>query len=235
MRMSELLSDELDKELSEDNRGDIELLVNDIAQKEKELLNFKTKASVYKRMDEARSYIMEKDFSGTKLLLHKKEDEVKIFFEEESDITSYFQDPEKFDVDIDKLEEFQNRIKKQALELSSKDYILDCTVVRGQKGINLFVCDVPYLGVNLANEPLYVRKDVLKKLSYTDNIKESPFVVVKNVLDLKESLELFSKFDDAEGVIAKKYVGTYCINGDTDNCICYKWGQVDPDEKGNIA
>lgn len=200
----------------------VKSLVDTVERKQKELKETETRLEDLKKLEERRSFFVEGDYVGVRASLHKKGEEVKLFFDENVDATILFQSPDEFDSDVEEMEKFDKEVLAQATELSKKDFILDCEAVKHKNTVLLYVLDLLYLDGDVTEQPLSRRKNLLKTLKFSGRIRESPFVLVKVPSDLREAIKLYNKLDNCNGVLVRKYMGKYF---DSDGWVRY--GRID--------
>lgn len=210
MKMKELLLKSIDKNAIDATKTESNTLAVEIQQKKDELSNLRLKQKQTKQLRAQRSFFVEKISEGVPVSVHKKGSEVKVFPEE--DITLFFKNPDSLDTDVVELESFEKKVKEQALRLSENDFILDCELVREKRDLFLYVVDMPFFCENISSIPLYKRKRIISKLSFTDNIKEVPFVIIEGSEELEKGLDLFRKYDGCIGVSVKRFGSSYNNN-----------------------
>jgi len=160
------------------------------------------------------SFIVEQDQSGVTCTLVKQGDLCKLYYTNKLDITSYFPD-----------------LMKQVRLLSSSDFALDvrlCIPDKSKKAIDiiiksqkkfssdvfLHVIDCLYFGSDVRNLPYVNRKKHLNSLSYTNNIIESPYFVVENQEQLKESYNIINMLSDEVIVTSNNKSDAYLVSED---------------------
>jgi hypothetical protein len=207
MKMTELLRKTIDKETTKVTKEETVGLVNDIQLKRKELDDLYSKDKQARKLRASRSFFIEKTNGGLPVSIHKQGNEVKVF--PEGDITMYFRNPDSMDTDVAGLEKFEFDLKAQVLKLSIHDFVLDCELVREKRDLFLYIMDMPYFLEDISDLPLYKRKRLIAKLSFTDNIKEVPCLLVEGSSELDNGIDLFKKLEYCNGVYVKKYNSTY--------------------------
>jgi len=220
MKMQDLIANEYEKR--------VKFVADSVETKEKELEDIKRKLEEYRKLEERHSFFVEGDYAGIRATLHKKGDEVKLFFNENDDITILFQNPSDLYSDVEAMEKFNKEVLNQAKELSGKDFILDCEAVRNRDTVLLYALDLLYLDKDQTEQSLSRRKSLLKTLKFSDRIKESPFVIVRTPSDIREAIKLYNKLDNCNGVLIRKYVGKYF---DSDGWV--KHGRIDIPEQSD--
>jgi len=203
---------EKSKELKETNSKLLEKMVEE---KTKELEEINSKLGKFKGLEEQRSFIVEKNYSGIRGFIHKKGEEVKVFSNEGEDVTKFFE-----------------KALEQAKTLSECDFILDCQAIKSKDNTVFYATDLLYLDNDLTDLPLHKRKNLLKQLNFSDSIKESPTVTARTSADLRKAIELFDKLDRKSGILIKRLGGKYS-SGKSDDWIEYVEGGED--DKGNIV
>ena len=173
---------------------------------------------------------VEKKYNGFRAMIHRKGDTVKIFSDQNKDITFPFP-----------------TIVEQAKKLTPKDFILDCELVPYVDGkpmgrdytaryigavkskkeiddsnVRFFAFDILYLDKPLISLQWYERKKILDTLSWTKNIKEAKSYVVNNRFDLKRIVEKLSELEGSEGAIIKRFDGVYSPGKESDAWIKYR-------------
>jgi len=173
---------------------------------------------------------VEKKYNGFRAMIHRKGDTVKIFSDQNKDITFPFP-----------------TIVEQAKKLTPKDFILDCELVPYVNGkpmgrdytaryigavkskreiddsnVRFFAFDILYLDKPLISLQWYERKKILDTLSWTKNIKEAKSYVVNNRFDLRRIVEKLSELEGSEGAIIKRFDGVYSPGKESDAWIKYR-------------
>lgn len=174
------------KDISEESKSKIADLkkIDDYASKMKNKL--KTKGV----------YGIEKSMVGDRVIVHKKDEVVKIYSCLMEDIT------QKNDSYVKLLNEFKET-----------DFIVDCMLTSKLDKPIIYLYDVVcYRGQNLFEELWCKRKGVLRKMSFSDEVKEIPMVVVNNQEELENAVKLMSNFPDSKSVYIKSYDGKYSFD-----------------------
>lgn len=190
-------------------------LSKEVGEKEKKLEEIEKKYSDYRDFEMKRTYSIEKKHRGLRVLIHKKEDEVKIVDEKNNDVTKYFP-----------------TIVSQALHLSENSFVIDCSIVKNkgfesidkksliEKGHTAFVSDCVYFEDDITYLNLVERKKILNGLNFSDNIKNSASIIVDNPEDAEKAIKMFDMMKDGDGALIKKLNSKYFLN-DGGNCFCY--------------
>jgi len=181
--------------------------------------------------DESKKFAVEKKYNGFRALIHRKGSSVKIFSDQAKDITFPFP-----------------TAAKQALSLTSSDFILDCEMVpydekgnplgrniaakyigsvKSRKDVDdsnviFYAFDLLYLDTDLTSQPWFKRRQLLQKLKFTDNIKLSAALVVDTPSEMRKAVSLYKNMKGSEGAIIKRYNGIYSPGKETDAWIKYR-------------
>ena len=220
--MKDLIQKELNQRLNKEKISNFDAVAKDIEEKERELVRLRETAVRCKETKEKHYLIVERNFTGVGATIRKQGENVSISVNEGYDIMALFQSSTEADPDIGDLESFQDKVKKQAFSLSENDFVLDCIISRDDRGIFLYVCDMPFFKEDLTKMQLYKRKELVSKLNFSDIIKESPYVIARNSMDVRKAIELFKQFDDREGAIFKRYTSVYKLGEQKDDWFIYK-------------
>lgn len=147
-------------------------------------------------------YAIEKKFEGYRCLLVKNNDNVDIYSSDGINITNNF-----------------DEIKEEIKQLSSKDIILDCQMDEHAKIFNVF--DIIEFGEDLSDKVWNERKQILHSLNFTRHINEVSSIMVDNETEAKKVITLFKNLKGSEGVMIKRYDGTYAKDDETDEWITF--------------
>jgi len=143
-----------------------------------------------------RKFVVEQNFNGERLFIHKKGNIVMVFSREEDNLTASF--PE---------------IVMNARELSDKDFIVDGKLSRD--GI-FHASDLLYFGETIAHLPWEYRKKALKRLKFNALIKEVGTLIAKDSEEVKEAMKFISKLKHTTGAVIKDnsapYIGGVILN-----------------------
>ena len=157
--------------------------------------------------DEGRKkYEIERNYSGTRLLVCKKDGKVRISsFYSLKDVT----------------DNFKNLISNIS-KLSNSDFVLDCRVLSDNKNKKLFVSDILYKDKDLSLSPWYDRYKILKRLNFQGAVKEVAGIVVNNKDEARKALKLFCWMSNADGAIIKKYDSAYSQDGNSGAWVSFR-------------
>lgn len=150
-------------------------------------------------------YSVEKSYGGIKAIVHKKGEDMRFYSDKGEDVTSLFKGI---------YSNFED-ILKAITSLTTEDFIIDCEVTRDGKNMRLMVSDLMYFKEDLTNKSWNERRRFLKEMTFSDNIKLTPMVVVENSLDLKKAVSIFGKLKGCKGLNIKDYYGSYNFKGDS--------------------
>jgi hypothetical protein len=175
-------------------------------------------------------YYIEQKFDGFHGMLHKQDNQVKIYTEHKNDITKKLP-----------------TIAEQAARLSPQDFIIDGELVpyiNGQPmgrremmqyitgkqntpddSVRYFVWDIPYFnGKPLSDTKLYERKKILNTLDFkkTPNIKEVPPILVRNKEELVKAVSIAKRHEKSEGAMIKDINSIYTPNSKTSKWIKFR-------------
>ena len=158
---------------------------------------------VYKMQDKVQGkkiYSIEKLSDGITAFIHKEDDLVKIY-SDNKDLTLNF-----------------SGLHKEALSLSAKDYVVECTIINSSNdSIKVYLTDLIYFdGRDISNLPWNTRRQLMKKFSFTETLKEVPSIIVENKESAQKAISLIVKLKDSKGVIVRDFNGFYCP-GETSN------------------
>mgnify|MGYP001214833037 CR=1 FL=1 len=187
------------------------------------IFNEKELSEQIKNMSEV---VVDKLFNTPKVFLHKLNNEIKIISEYGVDLTRHF-DSEIF----------------SDLQKEQRDYILECNVTymlgkkpskseeilsdilcsdfidsRKETQIVFNVTDVLYLDKDVTNLKAIDRKKLIKTISYSHHLKQSPFVITENMNQVVNGAKLMSKLMWSNGAILKNPESKY-IQGISDSLI----------------
>jgi len=192
------LSDTVSKKSGELKEIDLELLdkyeqkFKSLAESARELKDVEFKLREFKNRKESDTFFVEKNYKGIRSLIHRRGNEVKVFSNKGEEVTELF---------TGMLEEIK--------ALSECNFVLDCEAVKTKTGLVLYATDLLYLDNDVTDLPLHKRKNLMKQLSFTERIKESPAVVARNQEEMRKAIELFNKLDEEKGVVIKRFNGEY--------------------------
>ena len=191
----------LKEELMEELRKRETVKTEEFERVGKELDDIKISLQVAK---DKKKYAVEKKCDGFRAIIHREGSNVKIYDSQTKDITSKFPDA-----------------IRQIAGLSKEDFVLDTEFVFENDEVVFYVFDCLHLGESLINSPWHTRKKALHSLEFSNNIKETPSMVVDNKTDAKKAVEMFSKITGSEGVMIKNYDGVYCLDKGSKDWIDY--------------
>jgi len=172
----------------------------------------------------------EKKFNGFRAVIHKKGNDVKIFSDQGKDITFPFP-----------------TVERQAMAASEEDFIIDCELVpylgrkplgrseaakyigsvKSHKDINdsqvvFHAFDCLYYGKDITDSPWFERKNYLKKLRFSNNLKMVASIIVDSKDEMYKAIRMFSNMVGSEGCMLKKYDGKYFAGKETNEWIKYR-------------
>ena len=163
--------------------------------------------SIQKGFQEKETFAVEKEPGGQRAVIHKGV-ETRIYSQKAGDLTHILRG-----------------MVHQVKDLTEADFIAECNIAGEDSKLVAYISDLMYYdGQDITNKPWSYRRQILKKFSYTDNIKENPCVIVKDKEALEKAVELFTNLKDSEGARIKKYSGTYKL-GLSNNFIGFQNGK----------
>ena len=179
-----------------------------------------------------KKFALEKKYNGFRGVIVKRGDSVKIYSDQAKDITFPFPTAEK-----------------EAKQLSSKDFVIDCEIVPYDASGNPLGRSfaAKYIGAvkshkdvddskiifhkfdliefdskDLSNLPWNERKHMEKQLHYTKHIKEVFSLIVDTPQEAKKGINMMKKMKGSEGCMIKRYEGKYHKNGESDDWIKFR-------------
>lgn len=210
-RLSDFMVDEYEKR--------IEVLDETVKEKEVRLKELNDSiASASRKNKFGESFTIEKANNGIRVFAHKSNDALKIFNSEGEEITKLFP-----------------KIAKELFSSSPKDFIVDGDIISNDKvNAKLYLSDIIYYaGNDIRLSDWYMRKQILQKFKYSDNVKELPMVVVKNKETASQAIDVFSKLPGCTGVTIKYFESKYSIDKNNDDCFCLTLGGDETDGAKN--
>lgn len=176
-----------------------------------------------KLKDTEGKWLVEKKYDGYHVIIQRKGEDVKIFSEESNDLTIAFP-----------------TIAKEALELTTSDFIIEGELVPYYKGksvgrstlakfigvvktgkqisdddIILHAWDIVYLERSIDAEPIMKRKSMLRNLKFTQHIKYVPAAITESA-GLKPAIEYAARQPDSEGAMVKHASAPYKVARSSD-------------------
>jgi ATP-dependent DNA ligase/site-specific DNA-adenine methylase len=178
----------------------------------------------------AEIWACEKKYNGFRAMIHKQGNEVRIYSDQQKNITFPFPTAEA-----------------QAKSASLKDFIIDCEMVpyqdnkplgrdvaaryigtvKSHKDVDdsqviFFAFDCLYLDGDLKDKPWSERKRALNSLKFSANIKNTASVVVDTKDEMFKAIRMFANMAGSEGSVIKNYESPYTPGKESDLWIKYR-------------
>jgi len=191
-----------------------------IAQKQTELEKLQQIEEELISIEKAK-YAVEKKYNGFHAVLHKKGTEVKIFSEQEKDISNAFPtlcDAAKTLTDADIIIDGELVPYKGKEPLGRNELMKFIGAIKSgkkvdDKHIKMHVWDIVYYNKDITDLPLRERRKVLSKLKFNSRILPvSAFYVPADKNELKKAIEKATKLKGSEGAVIKDLDAPYVFD-----------------------
>lgn len=170
-------------------------------------LNFPESYKFYSNIDELsehlfgkneeKIYAVEKDYDGTRIIAHKKDDVVILFSNRRVDITSEF-----------------SEIADELLRLSQEDFIIDGKIISNQDSTKFYVFDILKLGTQDLTEKKWIdRYRILKNMEFTQKVNPVYSMITRDRDQLKNAITIAKNLPQSNGAIIKDVESKYFDRG----------------------
>jgi len=167
------------------------------------------------------AYSVEKKLNGFHVTVHKEGNQVKIFSEQLKDMTVAFP-----------------TLAQAIKQLSDSNFVVDGELVpktggrralaifvgavkRNKKAddreVRLYIWDITYYNEDIHNKTLEERKEILKKLHFSDRIINTPYIYVKGREKVLQAIKKMSELKESEGAVLKDISASYTFGEGSSN------------------